>query len=141
MPWYGLGANLVALLHAAYIGFVVCGMATIVYGLIRKRAWARSPWLRIGHLAMIAIVVVQAWLGVVCPLTALEKSLRSRAGEVGVYQSDFIEHWVHRLIFFNLPPWVFLTAYSLFGLGVLATFLLAPPRFGAELDKNMKRNK
>ncbi len=40
-----------------------------------------------------------------------------------------IGYWAHRLIFFEGEPWMFTLAYSLFGLAVLATFLLAPPRW------------
>jgi hypothetical protein len=37
---------------------------------------------------------------------------------------------VHDVLFFeNVPAWVFTVCYSLFGLAVLATFVLAPPRW------------
>jgi hypothetical protein len=32
------------------------------------------------------------------------------------------------LLFFDAEPWVFTVCYTLFGLAVLATFVLAPPR-------------
>ena len=130
MSWYRVAADAVALCHAAYIGFVVFGLVAIVIGLAMGKPWARNFWLRIVHLAMIGIVVLQAWLGIVCPLTTLEKTLRRLAGEE-VHGADFIEHWVHRVIFFDLPPWVFVAAYTLFGLIVLATFAFYPPRWNA----------
>jgi hypothetical protein len=127
MSWYRIAADAVVLVHAAYIGFVVFGLVAIVIGLAMGKPWARHFWFRIIHLTMIGIVVLQAWLGIVCPLTTLEKTLRRLAGEEEVYGTAFIEHWVHRMIFFDLPPWVFVTAYTLFGLGVLATFVFYPP--------------
>ncbi len=80
------------------------------------------------HLAMIAYVVLESWLGVPCPLTLWENELRRLAGESD-YPGDFIGYWAHRLIFFRAEPWVFTLVYTLFGLVVLATFVLAPPRW------------
>ena len=77
---------------------------------------------------MILIVVLEAWFGVVCPLTSLEQYLRRQGGEAG-YQGDFIGRWVHDLIFVDLSPATFTVLYTLFGLTVLATFLLVPPRW------------
>ncbi|QDV39303.1 DUF2784 domain-containing protein [Tautonia plasticadhaerens] len=131
MSLYRLAADAVALAHASYVAFVVFGLVAIVTGLAMGKPWARNFWFRIVHLAMIGIVVLQAWLGIVCPLTTLEKTLRRLAGEEDIYGTDFIEHWVHRVIFFDLPPWAFITAYTLFGLVVLATFVFYPPRWNA----------
>ena len=127
MSWYRVAAGAVVFFHAAYIAFVVFGLAAILIGLWTRKAWARNVWLRSVHLAMIGIVALQSWLGIVCPLTTLEKGLRRRAGDGAGYSTDFIEHWVHRLIFLDLPPWVFITAYTLFGLVVLGTFAFYPP--------------
>ncbi|QDV35322.1 DUF2784 domain-containing protein [Tautonia plasticadhaerens] len=129
MSWYRVAADAVALTHASYVAFVVFGLVAIVTGLAMGKPLARNFWFRIVHLAMIGIVVLQAWLGVVCPLTTLEKTLRRLAWNEWVYETDFIEHWVHRVIFSDLPPWVFIAAYTLFGLVVLATFAFYPPRW------------
>ena len=85
------------------------------------------PWLRWLHLTAISIVVVEALLGIVCPLTTLETWLRKRGGQAA-YDGDFLGHWVHELLFYDAPPWVFTLIYASFGLIVLTTFLLAPPR-------------
>jgi hypothetical protein len=127
MFWYRIAAEAVVLVHAAYIGFVGFGMVAIVVGLASGQPWARHFWFRTIHLAMIGIVALEAWLGLVCPLTTLEKTLRRLAGEREGYRTGFIEHWLHRVLFFDLPPWAFITAYTLFGLLVLATFVFYPP--------------
>jgi hypothetical protein len=128
MSWARLLADVILGIHFAYVGFVVFGLAAILIGLALRRDWARNIWLRLIHLAMIGIVVVQAWLGVVCPLTTLENVLRRKAGQEP-YPLDFIESWLHKLMFFRAPAWVFIVMYSLFGLAVVATFVLAPPRW------------
>jgi len=72
-------------------------------------------------------VVVQAWAGVPCPLTTLESLLRERAGEAG-YAGSFVAWWLHRLIFFDAPPWLFTLAYSAFAALVAATWHWCRPR-------------
>ena len=121
-------ADLVMLLHFSYVMFVVVGLALILVGLGLGRSWAKSFALRAGHLAAIAIVVLQAWAGIVCPLTRLENLLRQRGGQAP-YPLDFLEFWVHRVMFFSFPPWVFILVYTCFGGVVLLTWVLAPPRW------------
>ena len=55
--------------------------------------------------------------------------LRARSGQ-GAYAGGFIEHWLERVLYYDAPAWVFTTVYSLFGLGVLATWWFFPPRRG-----------
>jgi polyferredoxin len=74
----------------------------------------------------IGFIVVQSWLGQVCPLTTLESWLRVQAGSAS-YQRSFIEHWVQRLLFWEAPSWVFALVYSVFGLVVLLVWWRFPP--------------
>ncbi|MEJ5990037.1 DUF2784 domain-containing protein [Ramlibacter sp. PS3R-8] len=124
---YRLLANAVVLLHFGIVLFVVTGLLAIVAGGLRGWRIARSLAFRVAHLAAIAFVVVQAWLGAVCPLTTLEMWLRAQAGQGG-YAGGFIEHWVHRVLFWEAPAWVFTLAYSLFGLAVVAAWWYFPPQ-------------
>lgn len=124
---YGLLADAVVLLHFGIVVFVVFGLLAIVAGGLRGWPVSRSLRFRLAHLAAIAFVVLQAWLGAVCPLTTLEVWLRAQAGQ-GAYGGSFIEHWVHRVLFWQAPSWVFTLAYSLFGLAVLAAWWYFPPQ-------------
>ena len=128
MKFYSFLADVVVFAHALYIGFVIFALLAILIGFVLRWKWVRNFWFRMIHLAMIAVVVVQALVGVLCPLTTLEQSLRERAGEA-TYSGAFIGHWVHELIFFDAPPKVFTICYCVFGAAVLATFVLAPPRW------------
>lgn len=128
MNAYRMLADGVVALHLAYVLFVVLGLVAIIAGLMMRRPWARNFWFRIVHLTMIGIVLIEAWANITCPLTTLENRLR-RAGGLDPHQLDFIERWLHRVMFFRAPPWVFVVLYSTFGLIVAATFLLAPPRW------------
>ena len=128
MLWSRILADVVVVVHALFVGFVVFGMMAIVLGLVLGWGWVRNFWFRVLHLAAIGVVAVQSLVGMNCPLTVLENQLRRQAGQES-YPGAFIGYWAHRLIFFEAAPWVFTVAYTLFGLAVLGAFLLGPPRW------------
>jgi len=128
--FHALLADAVLLLHAAVVLFVVVGLPLIVAGNLRGWAWVNAMAFRIGHLAAIVVVAAQAWLGVACPLTVLEDWLRGQAGETR-YAGGFVAHWLHRLLFYAFPDWVFTLAYTLFALLVAAAWWRFPPRRAA----------
>lgn len=125
--FYRITADLVVVLHFAYVAFVVAGLLLVLLGYCRGWSWIRNVWFRSLHLAMIGVVVVQAWLGITCPLTVWENQLRTRAGEAE-YPGGFFAHWVHEILFFEVPQEALSALYTLFGLAVILTFVLAPPR-------------
>ena len=98
-----LAADVVVLLHLAFIVFVVGG------GFLAWR-WPRIAWV---HLPCAAWGVVVEWMGWLCPLTPLENVLRRQAGTAG-YEGGFIEHYLVPVIY---PPG--LTPAVQVGLGAL----------------------
>ncbi len=80
---YGVLADAVVLLHAAFVLFAVAGVL-----LVWRRP--RVAWL---HLPVVVWGVGIEWSGAVCPLTPLENQFRQRAGETG-YGHSFIEQYV-----------------------------------------------
>ncbi|QPF71572.1 DUF2784 domain-containing protein [Roseateles sp. DAIF2] len=123
-------ADLVLLLHLAVVLFVLLGLLLIVAGNLRRRRWGWvNGWaFRGAHLATIALVVAEAWLGLTCPLTSLEAWLRVSAGGRAYGEQGFIADWLHRLLFYSAPDWVFALLYSGFGLLVLLAWCYFPPR-------------
>jgi hypothetical protein len=117
-------ADAVLLLHFGYVLFVVGGLVLIWLGWARHWRWVRNWWFRVLHLAAIALVAVEALAGLLCPLTWLEDALRPGAA----VDAGFIQRWVHAILFWDLPAWVFACAYVAFALLVAATFVLLPPR-------------
>src|SRR5690242_8008277 len=103
-------ADLVLFTHAAFVAFVVLGLLLVLCGGFFGWRWIRNPWFRALHLAAIALVVVQSWLGIICPLTRLEMRLREKAGEAS-YSGTFIAHWVQKLLYYQAPMWVFVISY------------------------------
>jgi hypothetical protein len=73
---YLLAADLLLFAHALFVVFVVSGLLMIIAGRLLSWSWVRNPWFRLAHLIAIGVVVLQSWLGQVCPLTIWEMALR-----------------------------------------------------------------
>jgi hypothetical protein len=123
---YQLLADAVLVLHFAIVVFVVGGLVLVVAGNVLGWRWVNGWWFRLAHAAAIGIVVVQAWLGRICPLTTLESWLRTQAGSPP-YGESFVEHLIHRVLYYDFPAWAFALAYSVFGLLVAAIWWYFPP--------------
>lgn len=120
-------ADAVLAVHVAFVAFVVFGQLYVMAGWALGWPSARNRAFRFLHLVAIAVVVLQAWLGLVCPLTLLEFHLRG--GEAGWAEGQsFIGYWLSRLLYYQAPPWVFTTVYTLIGALVLLCFFGYPPR-------------
>jgi len=78
-----LAADAVAASHLGFVGFLVAG------GFLARR----RPGLTKAHLGALAVSAAIYGGGFDCPLTDLEKSLRSRAG-APVYPDGFIAHYL-----------------------------------------------
>ncbi len=125
--WYGFLADAILVVHTGFVLFVVVGFVLTVAGLAAGWSWVRNRTFRVVHLVAIGFVVVQAWLGQLCPLTIWESALRRRAGEAG-YEESFVGHWLGRFLYYEAEPWVFTLVYTLFGAAVIAVWLLGRPR-------------
>lgn len=121
-----LAADTLLVIHALFIAFVLFGLLLVLAGIPGNWRWTRNPWFRLAHLGAIGVVVLQSWLGMICPLTTWEHNLRQLAGHPG-YAGSFVQHWLHRLIFYQAEAWVFTLSYTLFGALVVLAWLLAPP--------------
>jgi hypothetical protein len=116
-------ADLLVVLHFAIVVFIVGGLLLTWVGAPLGWRWVRNPWFRYLHLAAIALVALEALVGLACPLTVWEDMLRG-----GARPESFIARWSHRLLFYRAPEWAFTTAYFAWALATLATLRLVPPR-------------
>lgn len=87
MP-YGWLADVVVVLHAAFVVFAVAGAFLVL-------KWPGLRWI---HLPVVAWAVLIEFVGWVCPLTPLELWLRQQAGLAG-YEGGFIEHYIWPLLY------------------------------------------
>lgn len=108
---YGLLADLVVLLHGAFVLFVVLGVFLV------------ARWRRLlpVHLACAAWGAYVEFAGILCPLTPLENHFRRLAGEAG-YSGGFIQHYVVPLLY---PGELTERAQVALGFGVVVVNLTA----------------
>lgn len=121
-----LAADLVLAAHVLFVSFIIFGLIFIFVGKIRSWSWVRNPWFRLLHLLAICGVVLQTWLGIVCPLTVIENALRTQAGDT-VYGGSFISYWLGTILYYQFPGWVFTVSYTVFAAAVIYSWFLVPP--------------
>ena len=121
-----LAADALLVTHVFIILFVAFGFVCIIAGKLLSWSWIRNPWFRLVHLITVSVVALESWLGVICPFTAWEMTLREQAGDE-VYAGSFISHWLETLFFYSAPGWVFILSYTGFGLLVLASWFWIRP--------------
>ena len=85
---YRVLADLVVVVHLVFILFVATGALL---------AW-RRPWLVVLHAPSVGWALAGITIGVPCPLTPLEKSLRRLAGQEG-YAGGFVDHYVEGVVY------------------------------------------
>ena len=93
MP-YRILADIVVIVHFSFIVFVAVGALL---------AW-RWPRLVSAHAAALAWGVGTVIIGFPCPLTALEKGLRSLAGD-RAYPGGLIDHYLDGLVYPGQYTW------------------------------------
>lgn len=86
--WYHLLADLVLLVHVAFVGFVLLGALLAV-------KWRFILWLHLPAVAWGALVEFAGWI---CPLTPLENWLRIQAGKPP-YTGDFISSYFGSILY------------------------------------------
>ncbi len=115
-------AQAILALHVLIIAFNVAGLVVIPLGAWLGWRIVRIAWLRLLHLALLAVVAGQALDGRACILTIWQNDLSG----AGPTTTPLIMGWVDHLIYRNLPLWVFAVIYSLVFLYVLLLTMLVP---------------
>jgi hypothetical protein len=85
---YGLLADLVVLVHFAFVLFVILG------GFLVAR-WRRVMPFHLAAAVWAALIEFSGWT---CPLTPLENQLRAKSGSDG-YDSDFVAHYILPILY------------------------------------------
>ncbi len=86
--FYRLLADMVVLLHFAFVVFVILGGFWVAR---RRRV---MPF----HLAAAIWAALIEFSGWICPLTPLENQLRAKSGSDG-YDSDFVAHYILPIVY------------------------------------------
>jgi hypothetical protein len=102
-------ADIVVGVHLLIVLFILLGVPLVYLGAALHWTWVRSrPW-RMLHLAAILFVAAESLLGITCPLTVWEDTLRGA------------------VMFYDAPTWIFTLAYVGFATLVLVTWVVVPP--------------
>ena len=114
-------ADLVALLHVAFVAFVLFGFILLLVGDLSGCQWSRNRGLRAAHLLAVIYTLGRTWLGAACPLRTLEDALRGG----GRTPAAGIAAWSHRLFFRGADHRQFTLGVTLFSALVLAEMILS----------------
>jgi hypothetical protein len=115
-------ADAIVVVHLLVVLFVVTGVPLVYLGAALRWPWVRRWRWRVLHLGAILFIAAESVLGIACPLTVWEDTLRGQRSDSG-----FIERWIDRFLFYDAPTWVFTVAYVAFAALVLVTWLAVPP--------------
>jgi hypothetical protein len=85
---YRLLADLVVLVHLAFVVFAVAGAVLVL-------RWRWVLWLHLPAVVWAALIEFAGWI---CPLTPLENRLRILSGGAG-YRGGFIEHYLLPILY------------------------------------------
>jgi len=116
-------ADAILLLHFLFVAFVVGGLAATWLGAALGWRWVRNLRFRVAHLVAILFVAAESIAGIWCPLTVWEDALRGTREN-----TSFVARWIHRVLFYSFPEWVFTVLYIAFAAAVVLTLWLVPPR-------------
>ena len=115
-------ADLVLILHFSIVIFITLGFFLVPIGCKFNWLWVKNLKLRVCHCGMISFVTIESLLGITCPLTSFEKSLR-KTNET----TSFIPYWINQIIYWDLPSEFFIILYCLVLAWTFLMWRLFPP--------------
>lgn len=119
-----MAADLVLIIHFCIVFFVVFGLIALPIGCLSNYNWTRNTKLRVAHMLLMGVITLEAILGITCPLTIIENTLRQIE-----YQQSFVANWVSQLIYWDLPTYFFVSMYSACFIWSLAFWKVHPPDY------------
>jgi len=126
--WFsGLAADIVVFFHLLYLFFTVGGEVVILLGGILRWQWVRNRTFRIIHLIAVVLVSFESLIGVLCPLTELEYTLRRTAGQYTGEEISLVGRIIQSILYYDFPGWFFTMLYIGFGVIVILTLFIFPP--------------
>ena len=115
-------ADIILMFHFAIIFFITFGFFLIPIGYKLGWVWIKNSKLRICHCGMMIFVTSETILGITCPLTLIENSLR------GINEStSFISYWISQIIYWNFPTQFFVVLYCICLVWTFLMWKIFPP--------------
>ncbi len=136
---YASAADGVLIVHFAFVAFVILGLVAVLLGGMFRWRFVHNFYFRTAHVAAIGYVVMESVAGITCPLTTWENDLRLMAGGGEQYAGSFIQHWIHRVMFFQASETTFTVIYIAFFALVLLSIGLVRPDWPPWLPRMSKK--
>ena len=124
---YRLLADIILVIHFAFVSFVVIGLLIIWLGFFLRWSFVRNFYFRAIHILAMGVVLLEAVFGIVCPLTDWEIQLRTLGGQTVYGEQTFMQYWIHRIMFFNLGETAFTIIYAVFFTALVLSFFFVRP--------------
>jgi hypothetical protein len=121
-------ADLILYFHFLYVLGVLVPIPLIVIGSWYDWKWVRLLWLRRVHACMMLLVVLEAFIGMICPLTEWETAIRAKGPGGNIYPKGFIAALVAKLLFSDFELWVYTLLYIVTALIIIDLYILIPPK-------------
>jgi hypothetical protein len=115
-------------IHAAVVLFNLFWMIAVPIGAWRGWPFVRSFGWRAAHIASLIVVAVQPLLGRYCFLTLWQDALKEIAGPEALANPGFIERVLTLIVFWPLPPWIFVYLYVAAAVWSVALWWIVPPK-------------
>jgi len=134
---YKILADLVVLLHFAWILFILWGFILLVCSSIsvyvlpaaknRLRTFFDRWVFRTIHLSGIVYVAILTVLGKYCPLTILENKLREQYNTELAYPGSFVVHYIEKIVYPEANFLLFVIPTIIIAVFTVLMFIIRPP--------------
>ena len=115
--------------HFMLAAFMVAGFLVIPIGYKFCWSWVQHRYLRICHASIMGFIAVETIVGLTCPLTILEHSLRGNSPP-----QSFVGHWIQRILYWDLPHEIFIALYFICFVWVMVLWKRFPPKAKSKLN-------
>ena len=115
-------ADFILIIHFVIVAFITMGFFFIPICYKFKNHLAHNKRVRVIHIALMGFVTAESILGLTCPLTTIEQTLRNQ-----FHSKTFINYWITKIIYWDFPSLFFLIIYCLFFFGACLLWKVYPP--------------
>ena len=118
-------ADIVLIVHFILIIFITFNFFLIPVGYVKNWKWTKSLKIRVIHLFLVAFVMAETILGLLCPLTIIENNLRLNFHN----EQSFVAYWLSKIIFWEINNIIFILIYLVTFLWTCIMWKLFKPNF------------
>src|SRR3989338_4190805 len=123
---YKILADIIVLMHFAWILFMLWGFILTLWGFFHKEFFEK--WLfRTVNLFGIAYVSLLAIMGRYCPLTIWENALRAKYDSGLTYPGSFMIYYFEKFVYPDVNPLIIQIPTTFIAVFTVVVFIIRPP--------------